>query len=151
MSKHRKTRTTTTEYEQSVLAAHIQRFFDAPERSIDRADLVRAVLAALNFDNREWTPRLIRLWFNNNRKHYLARATRTSAALLTPLPQAAPPFHSLYVPLNVRLPPLPLFLPPAIVPRGTTTLPIDATQMQDPDCDLLELPSLRIPPKSEKF
>jgi hypothetical protein len=145
MSRNRKARTPTTEYEQSVLIAHIQRFFDAPDRSIDRAEIVQKVLAALNVDNRQWTARLIRLWFNNNRRHYLRGGTPRPIAYSQPMP----PFHY-GIPLNVRPPPLPLFLPPAIVPRGTAQPPIATHHEQkseEPSINLFELPALKCPPK----
>lgn len=67
----RKHRTATTAYEQSILVSYIRKFFEFPDRSEERSQLVQEVMVKLNSSARQWTPRAIRLWFNNNRKHYL--------------------------------------------------------------------------------
>jgi hypothetical protein len=77
MSGVRKNRTPTTSFEHSLLANHIQRYFETPDRSEQRAQIVREVLELLSGGGREWTHRSIRLWFNNNRRHYFPSAPRS--------------------------------------------------------------------------
>jgi hypothetical protein len=158
MSGRRKARTPTTEYEQSVLAANIRRFFEAPERSTARSDVVREVRNLLNQEHRQWTSRLIRLWFSNNRRHYLPDPTP-----IPPPPQAQifipqPPQYG-YVPVNPCGPPFPglwppplemppLFRPPPPPPEKTTNEQKETEAPQEkPEMDLYSLPPLRPHPK----
>jgi hypothetical protein len=71
MSLVRRSRTTTTPFEQSILLAHIERFFRLPARSESRSQIVLRVRGLLSVDGRQWTGRDVRLWFNNNRRHCL--------------------------------------------------------------------------------
>jgi hypothetical protein len=87
----------TTTFEQTILAAHIYRFFAAPEHSAERARTVRDVLALLSVERRKWTGRLVRVWFSNNRRRlWDVRAVPPQL----PYPQPMPPqFQFGYVPI----------------------------------------------------
>ena len=68
-SPHR-TRQTTAPGEQGILLAYIKKYFSYPERSHGRTDVVYEVLNLLVQKDQRWNARLVRLWFNNNRKNY---------------------------------------------------------------------------------
>jgi hypothetical protein len=160
----RKSRTPTSEHEQSVLVAHIRRFFAAPDRSTARSDIVREVQALLNVHNREWTSRTIRLWFNNNRKHYIEGTQTPPRLVLPPIPE---PDASAYSPQSLQygFPPLTAPAPaPFCWPAGVPMLPnpspvIPASENRtdkqnekehpppEPSRDLYKLPLRKRPPK----
>jgi hypothetical protein len=112
MSRPRKRRTPTTMLEQNILAGHIERYFETGDRSEQRSAVVRECLESLRAQSQHWTHRSVRLWFNNNRTHYLQTA---------PPPPPAPPVLQL-APLHFSLP-----MPPPIVypmmPVGMRPLP----------------------------
>jgi hypothetical protein len=158
MSGRRKSRTPTTDYEQSVLIAHIQKFFAAPDRSVARADIVREVRSLLNVQNREWTSRTIRLWFNNNRKHYLEGRQNAPRQILPPIPT---PDAKEFPPQALRCGYPPLSTPPPPVPRcwpvGVPMLPNSPPpqeqrndgeeQTETTQMDPRTLPLIKRPPK----
>jgi hypothetical protein len=117
MARARKIRTPTTQEEQAILASFIMRFFEAPDRSDERAEIVRQVLAAIHITDREWNARSVRLWFNNNRRTYLAEArpVQMQAMMVGIPPTAQPiPFPYGYVPMQPQPMQAPLFWAPAI-------------------------------------
>jgi hypothetical protein len=107
MSHVRKTRTPTSQFEQSVLTSHMEKYFEAPDRSEERCAIVREVLDALQARDRNWTPRSVRLWFNNNRKHCLGGIPAPPEPRPRPRP---PPPPIIPPPLGFR-PPMP---PPCV-------------------------------------
>jgi hypothetical protein len=137
MGRPPKSRTPTTQHEQNILAAQIRRFFDAPNRSSHRSEIVRELLDKLNVAGGHWTARSIRLWFNNNRNHYLEeRRHRTQRPqpppMQLPLMQPIPPypipmplFYSYgYVPIGVQpIPPPALWPPIQIIPHDPANPP----------------------------
>ncbi|OHT17674.1 hypothetical protein TRFO_00975 [Tritrichomonas foetus] len=68
----RRTRQTTSPCEQGILLAYIKKYFSFPERSRGRTDVVYEVLNLLVQKEDRWSARLVRLWFNNNRRNYCA-------------------------------------------------------------------------------
>lgn len=65
-----KNRYSSTKAEQQILAQHIRQYFQYQERSEERAQLVEKVKNELVEINPRWNSRIVRLWFNNNRKNY---------------------------------------------------------------------------------
>jgi hypothetical protein len=86
MKSSSKARRPTTFFEQTVLSAYIHRFFEADERSRERARVVREVILALDGTDRRWTGRAVRLWFTNNRSRFGDTHARSTAPPLYPLP-----------------------------------------------------------------
>jgi hypothetical protein len=133
-----KSRTPTTSHEQFILSSYIHRFFHAPDRSEERADIVRLALTALDSTNRKWTARLVRLWFNNNRKQYIRPATENAlvGVPVAPLgwPRAQPmsvPYACVPMPripvespiyFGGAIPLLPIPIPPMTARSGRATL-----------------------------
>jgi hypothetical protein len=118
MCPQRRARTPTTAVEQELFYAYIRKFFEAPERSAERADVVRKVLMLLKMESREWTERTVRLWFSNNRKHYMRKCLPPPATVIRAAP---PPQDDGSVPKvsqerrkapEIEFLPLPPFLPP---------------------------------------
>jgi hypothetical protein len=155
MSRSRKPRTPTTNYEHGILTEQIHRFFAAPARSPSRALVVDQVLELLIVDNREWTARTVRLWFNNNRSHYLndrLQAEPLPAIPLAPRPPPPPPPLPGRAHAKTQLPPVSLLLsadhpplppPPAPAPAPTPPHDEDAPPALSLGCD----PRVRPPPK----
>lgn len=73
--------------EQSILMQNIHRYFQYPERSIDRNAVAKEVSAALMKISSHWTHRTVRLWFNNNRNSF-------GSSLPPPVTQPDPPTHT---------------------------------------------------------
>jgi hypothetical protein len=117
----RKARTTTTPAEQSVLAARIMLFFRAPDRSAERRRIVRQVLDLLKSQPRQWTGRDVRLWFNNNRRHYGDDVPREPFYDLRRLPPPVP-----LPPFDVNFQQRPL----AYHPVGVPMMPLYFVQPQ---------------------
>jgi hypothetical protein len=131
MSRGRTFRTPTTTHEQAILSSFIHRFFEAPDRSDDRTLIVCQVLSMLSTSDRQWTARSVRLWFKNNRSHYVepestVPAVPMNVAGLVPLLYPFPPpqgFPFGYIPMAIEPPPpfemylapaIPLFQPPMV-------------------------------------
>jgi hypothetical protein len=163
MGRPTKSRTPTTTHEQSILAAHIRRFFDAPDRSPARAEIVRQLAEMLNVAGRHWTPRSIRLWFNNNRNHYLEERHVPAPRPLPlapppprviqpipPYPFPMPPFYPYgYVPISVQPMPPPAMWPPPqpirIIPQDTANPPQDQSQQGPTAVQYFPLPMFNLP------
>ena len=60
-----------TKEEQFILTQTIEKYFSLPERSEERAIVVKSVTSKLHEINPRWTNRAVRLWFNNNKKSCL--------------------------------------------------------------------------------
>jgi hypothetical protein len=141
MCPARKGRTATTNFEQAVLAAHIHRFFAAPERSAERARTVRAVLPLLNFEHRRWTSRLVRVWFNNNRRRL---GDVRGAPWQLPYPQPVPQFDFGYLPV------LPVMMSPQpaqqrALQNADQTPQVNPEFRRPPDVEYFPLPPFRPP------
>jgi hypothetical protein len=131
MSPGRKSRTPKAPSEEIILAGQIHQFFQAPDRSQTRSQIVQKVLYLLNVANRQWTERSIRLWFNNNKTHFLGDGR----------PQAIPP------PLPSMPPPMPLFQVPMPPPYPYGYIPLAFSPMPSPiDWQLPIAMMLSIPP-----
>jgi hypothetical protein len=98
------------------------------------------VLEMLNVAGRQWTARSIRLWFNNNRNHYVQERRVPTQRLqppppfmqsIPPYPIPMPPFYPYgYVPIGVQPIPPPAMWPP---PQPIMTIPHDpANPPQNP-------------------
>lgn len=60
-----------TEEEKQILIPNLIKFFNSPERSRLRKSIMDETSQTLSSLNPEhWTPKAVRLWFNNNKKHY---------------------------------------------------------------------------------
>ncbi|KAH0793240.1 hypothetical protein GPJ56_002798 [Histomonas meleagridis] len=57
--------------EQLILTQAIDKYFSLPERSEERAIIVKSVTGQLTQINTRWTNRAVRLWFNNNKRTFL--------------------------------------------------------------------------------
>jgi hypothetical protein len=77
MDAQRPVRILTTPEEREVLSTFINEFFERLERSKGRDEVVRRVCDVLRAANHRWTPRSIRIWFNNNRRRYVAEPSPT--------------------------------------------------------------------------
>ena len=73
MISKRKKRTQTTSNDQQILAGSIEEFFMYSDRSQERTILVKKLLNLLSKSPNKWTPRTIRLWFNNNKTRYMPK------------------------------------------------------------------------------
>jgi hypothetical protein len=69
----------STTAEQGILARHIRRFFQVGDRSPARAEIIREALDLLNAEDRHWTAESVRLWFTNNKKHYIDDSSTTAS------------------------------------------------------------------------
>lgn len=158
VAPQRKHRTATSPFEQAVLIAHINKFFECEDRSSERGQVVREVMRQINTPNREWTPRAIRLWFNNNKRHYANIIEKKEEARSK---EAAPPVHPIaapsftYSPYPPPLPPVyPQMVPPLIPPPPhgipSVWIPISRPAVMPPIGHPLPLPPteqvVRMPP-----
>lgn len=57
-----------SEAESEILSKYIVAYFNNPERSAQRAQVVQMVVQILSTYNKHWNQRTVRLWFNNNKK-----------------------------------------------------------------------------------
>jgi hypothetical protein len=114
----------------------IQRFFEVPDRSNARAEIVRQALDALNASEHRWTARTVRLWFNNNRRHYVEEQpeihTPTFGIPFTPPYPQPVPFAYAYVPLHVERLPIQIYEIPAIPVMPISTPPPAAPPPESP-------------------
>jgi hypothetical protein len=110
----RKNRIATTPFEQMIFASLIHRFFAAEERSVERGEVVKQAMESVRPSGRKWTARSIRLWFNNNKKHYLndvqvnepgigpAPMMSYGNASMTPIPVGPRTFAYELIPVQLR-------------------------------------------------
>jgi hypothetical protein len=142
MRSSRKSRTATTSFEQKVFGNYIHRFFAAGERSVERGQIVKAVIEELGPCARKWTDRSVRLWFNNNRKRCVLKNIEA-------VRHYAPPPVITYLDPNLPM----MSLTPGHVAYGY--IPIHVHPMAD-NFSLLVLPSesgmaFRIPELHEQI
>ncbi|EAY08843.1 hypothetical protein TVAG_050770 [Trichomonas vaginalis G3] len=82
--------------EMSILANTVTAYFNSPERSEERQQIVQACVVELVKYNRRWDNRKVRLWFNNNRKGPIKAASvdnlnMSATPNLSITPQSVPP------------------------------------------------------------
>jgi hypothetical protein len=90
-----------TDSESPILIQYLQIYFSHPERSIQRSQVVQSVVSILSPNNKHWTHRTVRLWFNNNKKVF-CHPTSSPAPPPEPRKEPPPPFS----------PPRKFFVPP---------------------------------------
>lgn len=82
--------------EKNILDATVQAYFNSPERSEERQQIVQSCVQELIKYNRRWDNRKVRLWFNNNRKGPIRAASIDNlniapASNIVITPQSIPP------------------------------------------------------------